>query len=92
VTAYGIDVQKFLAQVPPETRFDCIIADPPRGGLGDKVARAVAKLQTAQFTYVLPLQKSPSPHSRRLPLQKTCSRFAACAVVNGPLSSVMVGR
>ena len=52
VTGYRVDVQKFLAQVPPETRFDYVIVDPPRGGLGEKVARAVAALQPSQLTYV----------------------------------------
>jgi 23S rRNA (uracil1939-C5)-methyltransferase len=51
-TGYRVDVQKFLAQVPPETRFDYAIVDPPRGGLGEKVVRAVATLQTPQLTYV----------------------------------------
>ena len=51
-TGYRVDVQKFLAQVPPETRFDYVIVDPPRGGLGEKVARAVAALQPPQLTYV----------------------------------------
>jgi len=51
-TGYRVDVQKFLAQVPPETRFDYAIVDPPRGGLGDKVVRALAALQPPQLTYV----------------------------------------
>ena len=52
VTGYRVDVQKFLAQVPPETRFDHVIVDPPRGGLGDKVAPMVAGLKAPQCTYV----------------------------------------
>jgi 23S rRNA (uracil1939-C5)-methyltransferase len=52
VTGYRVEVEKFLAQVPPETRFDYIVLDPPRGGLGEKVARAVASLKAPQLTYV----------------------------------------
>jgi 23S rRNA (uracil1939-C5)-methyltransferase len=52
VTGYRVDAQKFLAQVPPETRFDCAIVDPPRGGLGEKVALALAGLKAPQITYV----------------------------------------
>jgi 23S rRNA (uracil1939-C5)-methyltransferase len=52
VTGYRVDVQKFLAQVPPETRFDYVIVDPPRGGLGEKVALVLAGLKAPQITYV----------------------------------------
>jgi len=51
-TGYRVDVQKFLSQVPPETRFDYVVVDPPRGGLGEKVVRAVAALQPPQITYI----------------------------------------
>ncbi len=52
VTGYRVEVDKFLAQVPPETRFDYIVADPPRGGLSERVARAISHLRAPQFTYV----------------------------------------
>ncbi len=52
VTGYRVDVQKFLAQIPPETRFDYVVMDPPRGGLGEKVARAIGALKAPQCTYV----------------------------------------
>jgi 23S rRNA (uracil1939-C5)-methyltransferase len=52
VTGYLIEVQNFLAQIPPETRFDCVLVDPPRAGLGEKVAPGIAALQTPQCTYV----------------------------------------
>ncbi len=52
VTGYGLDVQNFLAQVPRETRFDYVVADPPRGGMGERVARAVAGLKSPRLTYV----------------------------------------
>ncbi|MBZ5510509.1 MAG: 23S rRNA (uracil(1939)-C(5))-methyltransferase RlmD [Acidobacteriia bacterium] len=51
-TGYRVDVQKFLAQVPAETRFDYVIVDPPRGGLGEKVALVLAGLKAPQITYV----------------------------------------
>ncbi|MBZ5567160.1 MAG: 23S rRNA (uracil(1939)-C(5))-methyltransferase RlmD [Acidobacteriia bacterium] len=52
VTGYRVEVDKFLAQVPAETRFDYVVVDPPRGGLGEKAARAAARLKAPQFTYV----------------------------------------
>jgi 23S rRNA (uracil1939-C5)-methyltransferase len=52
VTGYRVEVDKFLAYVPAETRFDYVVADPPRGGMGEAVARAVAALKAPQFTYV----------------------------------------
>jgi 23S rRNA (uracil1939-C5)-methyltransferase len=52
VTPYRVEVNKFLAQVPPETHFDYVVVDPPRGGLGDKVARLSAGLKAPNFTYV----------------------------------------
>jgi 23S rRNA (uracil1939-C5)-methyltransferase len=52
VTGYRVPVDKFLAYVPPETHFDYVIVDPPRGGLGEKVALVAAGLKAPQFTYV----------------------------------------
>ncbi len=52
VTGYRIEVDKFLAQVPAETRFDYVVADPPRAGLGERVAHALAKLRASHLTYV----------------------------------------
>ena len=52
VTGYRVEVDKFLTQVPPETRFDYVVVDPPRGGLGEKVATLAAGLKAPQFTYV----------------------------------------
>jgi 23S rRNA (uracil1939-C5)-methyltransferase len=51
-TGYRVDVQKFLEQVPPETRFEYVLVDPPRAGLGEKVALALAGLKAPQITYV----------------------------------------
>ena len=52
VTGYRVEVDKFLAYVPPETHFDYVIVDPPRGGLGEKVALVMAGLKAPQITYV----------------------------------------
>ncbi len=52
VKGYRAPVDRFLAHVPDDTRFDYVVADPPRGGLGEKVAKAIAGLKAPQFTYV----------------------------------------
>jgi 23S rRNA (uracil1939-C5)-methyltransferase len=52
VKGYRIPVDKFLASVPRKTHFDYIIADPPRSGMGGKVAKLVAGLKAPQLTYV----------------------------------------
>ncbi|MBZ5629255.1 MAG: 23S rRNA (uracil(1939)-C(5))-methyltransferase RlmD [Acidobacteriia bacterium] len=52
VTGYKVEVDKFLAQVPAETRFDYVVADPPRGGMGEAVALGVAGLKAPRLTYV----------------------------------------
>jgi 23S rRNA (uracil1939-C5)-methyltransferase len=52
VTGYRVSVRDFLVQVPPETRFDYVVVDPPRGGLGEKVALLAAGLKAPHFTYV----------------------------------------
>jgi 23S rRNA (uracil1939-C5)-methyltransferase len=52
VSGYRIRVEDFFIQVPPETKFDYVVVDPPRGGLGEPVAHALANLKAPQFTYV----------------------------------------
>ena len=52
VSGYGIAVDKFLARLPRPARFDYVVADPPRGGLGEKVALALTGLGAPQITYV----------------------------------------
>jgi 23S rRNA (uracil1939-C5)-methyltransferase len=52
LTGYRVAVDKFLAYVPIETRFDYVVVDPPRGGLGEKVALVLAGLKAPQITYV----------------------------------------
>jgi 23S rRNA (uracil1939-C5)-methyltransferase len=52
VTGYRVPADQFLAQVPQETKFDYVVVDPPRGGLGEKVAMALGGLGAPQLTYV----------------------------------------
>ena len=52
VTGYRVTVENFLAHLPEGTKADLIIADPPRAGLGEKVARALPATGTPRITYV----------------------------------------
>ncbi len=52
VHGYAVPVDRFLAEVPAETRFDYVVVDPPRGGLGERVAGRVAGLRAPRLTYV----------------------------------------
>lgn len=49
---YRVAADKFLASLPPGAQFDYVVVDPPRGGLGEKVAPPLAKLQAPRITYV----------------------------------------
>lgn len=52
VVAYRATTEKFLDHLPRGARFDYVVADPPRGGLGEKVARKLEALATPRLTYV----------------------------------------
>jgi 23S rRNA (uracil1939-C5)-methyltransferase len=52
VAGYRVTAEEFLAHLPEGTRFGYVVVDPPRGGLGEKVARALAELQPPRLTYV----------------------------------------
>lgn len=52
VSGYRVTTDTFLAKLPPGAAFDLVIADPPRSGLGEKVARALAEVSTPRITYV----------------------------------------
>lgn len=53
VSTYRALTQAFLAGIDDVTsRFDFVVADPPRGGLGEPVARKLAELAPPQITYV----------------------------------------
>ena len=45
-------VEQYLSRVDRKFRPDLVVVDPPRGGLGTKVARAVAELRAPWLTYV----------------------------------------
>ena len=45
-------MDKFLAAVPDGTKFDYAVADPPRGGLGERAAVALTLLKAPRLTYV----------------------------------------
>ena len=45
-------VEEFLASLPAREKYDLIVVDPPRAGLGEKAARMVAALGAPRLTYV----------------------------------------
>jgi len=45
-------VDEYLGKKSSRQRPDFVIVDPPRAGLGERVARALASLQAARITYV----------------------------------------
>jgi 23S rRNA (uracil1939-C5)-methyltransferase len=51
VTARKISTEGFLQNLPPKARFDCVVVDPPRAGLGESVARKVSGLAAATVVY-----------------------------------------
>ena len=51
VTGYRVSVEKFLT-LPVGAKADLVIADPPRAGLGEKVARALPATGVPRITYV----------------------------------------
>jgi 23S rRNA (uracil1939-C5)-methyltransferase len=52
VALYPVTMDKFVAHLPQETRFDAVIVDPPRMGLGSKVATAFEGMPVPSLTYV----------------------------------------
>src|SRR5205814_9963470 len=52
VKAVLATAEQYLQQVPSELRPDLVVADPPRGGLGENVVRSLAKLKADRLTYV----------------------------------------
>jgi 23S rRNA (uracil1939-C5)-methyltransferase len=52
VKAVLATTEQYLQQVSSDLHPDLIVADPPRGGLGENVIRNLAKLNTARLTYV----------------------------------------
>ena len=52
VIGYRVPVDKFLAHAPHGMQPDLVVVDPPRAGLGEKVARALASIRAQRITYV----------------------------------------
>ena len=52
VAASHAPVEGFLASLPPRMKYDFVVVDPPRAGLGEKTARIVAGLGAPHLTYV----------------------------------------
>ncbi len=52
VAAIHAPVEEFLAALPPPGKCELVVVDPPRAGLGEKTARAVAGLGAPRLTYV----------------------------------------
>jgi len=52
VKAMRATVDDYLAAKGAKVRPQLVVLDPPRAGLGDRVARGVAKLETQRLTYV----------------------------------------
>jgi len=52
VTAVRSTADRFLATVLEGSGYDLVVVDPPRAGLGEKAARALARLAAPRITYV----------------------------------------
>lgn len=52
VSAYRARTEDFLVGVQDIARYDFVVADPPRGGLGEAVARKLAQIAAPKITYV----------------------------------------
>jgi 23S rRNA (uracil1939-C5)-methyltransferase len=51
VAARKISAEGFLQNLPPGARFDCVVVDPPRAGLGEHVAGKLSGLGAATVVY-----------------------------------------
>ncbi len=52
LSTHNTTTEKFLAALPKGTHCDSVLVDPPRGGLGERLARALAGLNAPRVTYV----------------------------------------
>jgi len=51
-TFQALEVGHLEGQLPPETRFDVVILDPPRAGAGARVMRTIVRLAPPRVVYV----------------------------------------
>jgi 23S rRNA (uracil1939-C5)-methyltransferase len=65
VRVFQSTTQRYLEQLPKKMRPDLVIVDPPRAGLGERVARRLAELAAPRLTY---LSCDPATLSRDLRL------------------------
>ena len=65
VRVFQSTADRYLEQLPKKMKPDLIVVDPPRAGLGDRVARALAELGAPRLTY---LSCDPATLSRDLRL------------------------
>jgi 23S rRNA (uracil1939-C5)-methyltransferase len=52
VRAIHVWVEEFLTSLPSKAKYDLVVVDPPRAGLGEKAARQVGALGAPRLTYV----------------------------------------
>jgi 23S rRNA (uracil1939-C5)-methyltransferase len=52
VSARRAAAEEFLSRLPKQASYDCVIVDPPRAGLGERVARKVGSLGAQTIVYV----------------------------------------
>lgn len=52
VKSYNASTEQFLSSSHGTDPFDYVVVDPPRGGMGEAVARQLAELEAPRITYV----------------------------------------
>ncbi|HYG98391.1 MAG TPA: 23S rRNA (uracil(1939)-C(5))-methyltransferase RlmD [Terriglobales bacterium] len=52
VTAYHTSTEQFLSGARDIAQFDYVVVDPPRGGMGEEVAKKLGELGAPRITYV----------------------------------------
>jgi len=65
VRVFQSTTERYLEQLPKKMKPDLVMVDPPRAGLGERVARKLAELAAPRLTY---LSCDPATLSRDLRL------------------------